>query len=400
MKKQYKVIVVGGGASGLMSAVELTSGCDGLNGDDVLLLERNDRVAKKLVATGNGQGNLCNRNFGAEFYHGDKAFISSFIDNCKKIDVERYLNNLHIPTVADASGKVYPLSKQSSAASDIIRKRLSDSGVICECSSKVTDIYNNGGGFAVRTGTAEYFAENVILAVGGKAAKQFGTDGSSYDLAKKFSHKLTPLYPSLVQIKTETEKIKGLKGLKEQVKLTVLSEDKPIKTFGGELLFTDYGVSGSVVFAASSYLNANDEQTLKIEFVPSLTEAELRDMLTERFDDGLNGEFLYVGVVNKRIGNAVVNAARARGAAEVAVALKDFRLKVKGTLGFDYAQVTKGGIDTSDVNPDTMESRKQTGLFLTGEMLNVDGDCGGYNLTFAFVGGILAAKAIKTKYKK
>lgn len=400
MKKKYKVIIVGGGASGLLSAVELTNGCDGLKGDDVLLLERNDRVAKKIVATGNGQGNLYNRNFGAEFYHGDKAFISSFVEHCKKIDIERYLNNLHIPTAADASGKVYPLSKQASAASDIIRKFLSDSGVICECSSKVTSINNNGGLFVVQTEGGEYLAENVILAVGGKAAKQFGTDGTSYDLAKSFSHKLTPLYPSLVQIKTETEKIKGLKGLKEQVRLTVLSDDKPIKTFGGELLFTDYGVSGSAAFSASSYLDANVGQTLKIEFVPTLTATELRDMLTERFDDGLNGEFLCVGVVNKRIGNAVIGAAHARGAEEVALALKDFRLKVKGTLGFDYAQVTKGGIDTSDVNPDTMESYNRTGLFLTGEMLNVDGDCGGYNLTFAFVGGILAAKAIKIKYKK
>ncbi len=398
MGKMFNTAIVGGGASGLMTAIELLCGENALLGQDVLVLERCDRVGKKLIATGNGQGNLMNQDFGAKFYRGEKSFVQTFVDKAVSIDLEKYLYDLGIPLCTLKDGKKYPLSRQASAVLDIFRAILERKGCNTQTDAKVTDIVAKNGYYILKTSKGDFKAKSVVLAFGGKAQKQFGTDGTGYGLAESFGHKKTALYPSLVQLKTETSIIRGLKGLKEVASVTAYVNENKLCSSTGDLLFTDYGVSGSTIFQISAYLKGDKNEYLRVEFLPELDESEIEKILIDRERQGfLDKNDMLCGLLNKRIGQAVLKSAKSNSVKDVAHAIKDFRLNVVGTLGFDYAQVTKGGIATDTIDPLTMESMLQKNLYIIGEALDVDGDCGGYNITFAFISGIISARGIKAK---
>ena len=400
MNKIYKTAIVGGGASGLMTAVELLTGKNALTGSDVIILERTDRVRKKLASTGNGQGNLTNENFGVEFYHGDKRFVEEFIELANKTDIKEYLYSLGIPLCTLKDGKMYPLSRQASAVVDVLRAYLDSKGCVTVTGESVTQIVRKKD-FLLKTQNNSYVAQSVVLAFGGAAAKQFGTDGTSYNLAKEFGHKITKIYPSLVQLKTQTDLIRGLKGLKEVAKVTALKNGVPVASAIGDILFTEYGVSGSSVFQVSAYLNGTEDESLKIEFLPELSQKSVTVMLKNRLDcNFMPPTEVLCCMLNKRVGQAILKTVKTITAETVSYALKNFTLKVTGNLGFNYAQVTKGGVSTEFINPKTFESKLQKGLYVIGEALDVDGDCGGYNVTFAFVSGILSARGIKATCTK
>ena len=395
MNKIYQTAIIGGGAAGLMSAVELVSGSNALNGKDVVILERNDRVGKKLIATGNGQGNLTNLNFGASFYYGEKPFIDAFIENYNKVDLISYLNNLGIITFSNKDGKVYPLSRQASSVLDIIRAILNEKGVEEKTLCQVNNIVLDKSNYKISTDKDTFYAKTVIIATGGAVAKQFGTDGSAYKLVENFGHEKTKLYPSLVQLKTDLDKIRGLKGLKEAAKVSAVVKDKEIMTATGDILFTEFGVSGSTIFSLSASVVDKEDAKIKIEFLPDLTESEIERILLGRQNKVFNGENYLLGMINKKIGQAVKKSAKSLDAKTVAKALKNFTLKVNGNLGANYAQVTKGGIKTEKIDKQTYQSKLSKNLYIVGEALNIDGDCGGYNLAFAFVSAIMASKSIK-----
>ncbi len=400
MQKLYNTIIIGGGASGLLAATELLSGDNAFNGQDVLILERNDRVGKKLIATGNGQGNLTNDNFGEKYYYGDPSFIKQFVLNAKKIDIKKYFEKIGVFTLSSASGKAYPLSKQASAVLDSIRAYLAHKNCITLTGKKVTKIDKKDGIFEVCVSNEKFLSKSVILCTGGSAGKQFGTDGTSYALVEKFGHKKTELYPSLVQLKTPTDKIKGLKGIKETARVTAFVGAKPLMSVEGDLLFTDFGVSGSTIFSLSASVADKKDAYLIIEFLPSLTFSETENIIQKRQSlDYVNKEDLLVGVINKKIGQTIIKNSKSLKATDIAYALKNFKLSITGSLGFNYAQVTKGGIKTNQISQ-TFESKLVENLYLAGELLDVDGDCGGYNLTFAFVSGIISAKDIKQKLQE
>ncbi|MCQ2387366.1 MAG: aminoacetone oxidase family FAD-binding enzyme [Clostridia bacterium] len=395
MKKIYKVAIIGCGASGLLSAIELTSGENSINGKDIILLEKNDRVGKKIIATGNGQGNLTNVNLSASNYYGEPNLINTFFKE-NFLNLRQYFYKLNIPTTAENNGKVYPLSMQASSFLDILRIKLDKENIQTALNEKVINISFSDGCFTILTEKDnKYYAENVIISVGGKAQKQFGTDGTSYALAEKFGHKITKLYPSLVQLKTETEKIKGFKGLRERVSVSLFDGDKFVRKETGDIIFTEYGVSGDSIFKISASVQALKNPLIKIEFLPDLTMEEISKIISDRN----MAEETYLGLINKRIGQSIAKSVKDKSPTGYSKAIKNFYLTVKGTLGFDNAQVTKGGIDTDDVNPYSMQSKIQKGLYFAGEVLNVDGDCGGYNLTFAFLSGIAVAKNIKDNQK-
>lgn len=396
MTKIYNVAIVGGGASGLICAIELVSGPSSLLGEDVIVLEKNDRVGKKLIATGNGQGNLTNANISQDNYYGDRVFINQFIANLNQISLQEYLYKIGIPLCTDEDGRQFPLSKQASSVLDIFRSYLSSKGVTEQTNFNVINVKKEKDLYKISSNNSFVYAKNVVLAVGGKTAKQFGTDGTSYALAQNFGHKLTPLYPSLVQLKTDTSKIKGLKGLKEQVKVTAYDGNKKLKSTVGEVLFTDYGLSGNAIFKISSQVVSAKEPSLKLEFLPSLTIEQTEKIIKDRLENNVHvpkAEIL-TGILNKRIGQALLKGVN-YSVNNIVNAIKNFTIQVTGNTGFNYAQVTKGGIDTCDVDAFNYQSKLAKGVYLIGEMLNVDGDCGGYNLTFAFITGIKVAKTIK-----
>lgn len=398
--KKYKVVIVGGGASGLACAVELTRGKNALLGSDVLILERNDRLAKKLTVTGNGQGNITNASLLACNFYGEKKFIDSFIEQTKKYDVRKYFYGLGLATTVDKVGRVYPMSKQASAVSDVLRAHLSNKGVEVKLSSEVLEVNNTGDEFIISTSNGKYYSEKIVFAFGGSVAKQFGTDGSAYKLLLNFGHSVTKLYPSLVQIKTNLTKIRGLKGLKENAKITAFDGEKEIASANGEILFTEYGISGNAVFSISGHLMKAKNPWVRVSFLPEVDDEMLVEILkNSNKNSPLYNENAFAGIINKMIGKAVIKNAESNSVYSLAYSAKNFDLSVTGSLGFNFAQVTKGGINTKDIDPNTYQSKLVSDAYVIGEALDVDGDCGGYNLTFAWISGIVSANVIKDQLK-
>lgn len=398
MNNHFKVAIIGAGASGLLSAIELLSGENHFSNNDIVIFERLDRVGKKLTATGNGQGNLTNFNISENNYFGDKAFVNDFINNLKNVDIQKYLNVIGIFLTCDKDNKMYPLSKKANSVLDIFRLFLENKATV-KTNSYVDKIVKNGEIFEIIANGEKFYANFVILSVGGKASKQFGTDGSSYKLAESFGHQTTKLYPTLVQIKTNTENIKVLRGIREEVKLSVLENDKEIFSTNGDVIFTEYGISGNSVFKASSYIAGKENITLKIEFLPNLTQLEIENIIKTRQETApyINNENILLGLVNNKVGEVIYKTSRDKSPKSLVNTMKNFTLNFKGTLGFDNAQVTRGGIATKDIDSKTYASMLCKNLYITGEMLDIDGECGGYNLTFAFITGIISAKDIKNK---
>lgn len=394
----YKTAVIGGGASGIITAIELTRGGNALKGESVAVLERLSRIGKKLVVTGNGQGNVSNANVSADNYYGDRGFLRAFFSDC--VSVADYLKNIGIPTITDSEGRIYPVSKQASSVLDLFMARLNFVGVNVITGFSAISVKKVKGIFEISDGEKTIMAETIVLACGGSAAKQFGTDGSSYGLASVFGHDKTKIFPSLVQLKTEREKIRGLKGLKESVVATTSVNGKTKKTVKGEVLFTDYGISGNAAFYLSPSVAGEANASVKIEFLPNFTQKETQTLIAEKIKNApfIPKEEILNGIINKQIAKAVVKGLKEITPETVAEALKNFTLEIIGTLGFDYAQVTRGGIKTDKINPFTMRSKNETGLYIVGEILDIDGDCGGYNLNYAFVSGIKAAKDIKARF--
>lgn len=403
MQKTYFVTVIGGGFSGLISADVISSA---IGGENVLVVEKNDRVGKKILATGNGRGNLTNHSVLEENYHSVcGANVGKIIEKYGNKSIIGYFNGLGV-AVSSEDGKVYPSSFQANSLLDALRQKLEFLKTEIAVGEEVTSIEKKGKVFKIVTSKCEYFSYKVIFACGGKAGKQYGTDGKSYSLLKPFGHTVTSLYPSLVQVKTDVQKIKGLKGIKQQATVTAIVDGQKIKSFTGDVLFTDYGVSGNAIFNLTAYFPIQKPVTLSISFLPDKTWAELSDFIADKFKNMpfVKGEDVLSGIINKQVGKSIIKECQGlsfdeKGAKKLATIIKDFRLEVKGTLGFDYAQVTKGGIPFNEVSSSDMQSVKIKGLYIIGEMLDVDGDCGGYNLQWAYSSARVASSGVINDYE-
>lgn len=396
-KREKTVAVVGGGAGGMLCALLLARA-----GRRVLLLERGERLGRKLSATGNGQGNVTNVHLDeTHYFTDDRAKVASVLRAFSGDDLVDFFRSLGGLFSADERGRVYPTGRQASAVTDLLRFALARAGAQVRCGFFVKEIQSRSGAFILSDGKEEYTADFVVLATGGKAGAHFGTDGNGYALAKSFGHTVTPLYPSLIQLKTETEFIRSLKGIRTDALVRAYDGEKCLKEERGDVLFTDYGVSGNAVFYLSAYLSGAKAPSLSLSFLPERSREEICAAIKRRQTCLPKEEWLGC-ILNNALGRAIVRRAEKEGdgSAENLVSLvKDFRLKVTGTPGFDGAQVTKGGIPLSEVS-EQMESKRRENLFFCGEILNADGECGGYNLQWAFSSGAAAARAILQRSEK
>lgn len=395
--ERTNVLIVGAGAAGLFLAARL--------GEEkkVLLLERGERAGRKLSATGNGQGNVTNERMDESKYFTseskERGKISRVLEEFGKSETLSFLEELGGLFAADERGRVYPTGRQASAVTDLLRKRLQRTGAEIRLGHMVENIRKKGNGFVVTASfegeKREFYADNVVLCAGGKAAKNFGSDGNGYSLAGEFSHTVTSLYPSLVQLKTDTMYIKPLKGIRVNgASVEARSNGQKIAEERGDVIFTDYGVSGDAIFRVSAFVvdRLKDGVELSIDFLPEQSEEKLiaaieRKRKTEREE----GEIL-CGILNNQAGRCVMKRAKAEGKGIVET-MKNFTLNVCGSLGFDYAQVTKGGVPLSETD-ENLQSKFCKGLYFAGEILDVDGECGGYNLQWAFSSAAVVAKAI------
>ena len=379
------VAIIGGGASGLAAAALLCR----TTKLDIALIEGGGRLGKKLAASGNGQGNISNAHISAQNYHGSGAARAYDIISCFGKVYERLFYGRF---TCDERGRIYPAGRQASALSDCLIAEVRRGGVNVLTGARVVSL-EKGGQFVLRLSDGSSLtARYVVMCVGGKAQKQFGTDGSSYALARAFGHRITPLFPSLVQLKTDVAHIKTLRGIRADCNLRAVAEDGGEMSARGDVIFTDYGVSGNAVFSVSPVF-AGSRGKICIGFAPGISEEELAADIRLKQSLGYERSEVLALTLNNQIGRAIVRRAGSGDAAVIAHTAKNFTLEVNGTLGFDYAQVTRGGVDMPDVNDD-LESALCPGLFFAGEVLDVDGDCGGYNLTWAFASAARVAEAI------
>ncbi len=397
------VAVIGGGASGLMAALTAAR-----EGHRVLLLERQARVGRKLLSTGNGRCNLTNLQFGLEYYHGQQVdFARPAMEAFPPEVVLGFFHDLGLFTVAEEDGRVYPLSDQAGSVLDVLRFAVEEAGVQILTGCEVTALAaGKDGAFTLFLGEEEIHAQRVIVCCGGMAGTHLGGTSSGYALLKGLGHSATKLYPALVQIRTDNTFVKSLKGVRAQAQVRLCRGRELLRQCRGEVQFTEFGISGPVGFDLSRCAAVSPQElVLHVDLLRDMAPSQVRQALEDRQRNRpeLTMENLLTGMFHNRLGRTLVRYAgydlnspiaqlRDSDLGRIAGAVKDFALPVTGTQGFDGAQVTAGGIRTAEFFPQTLESRVVPGLYAAGEVLDIDGDCGGYNLQWAWASGHLAGQ--------
>ena len=398
-----EIAVIGGGASGMMAAITARK-----SGKEVVILERKDRILKKVLITGNGRCNITNVNANISNYFGKNiSSVENILNSFNPQDTMDFFNGLGIVCNEENRGKVYPLSGQASSVVDALRFEAERLGIKIETEFYVRKIEKDGFKFKIYSEDRKKIeAGRVILAAGGQSYPELGSNGSGFELAKELGHSVTRLSPSIVQLKTEKNQVKGLQGIKTDVAVTAYGDNKKICTYDGELLFTDYGISGNVVFNISFVMPLYKNVEFEIDFMEKFDYNELYEILKERkkIMSHLTMENYFNGMINKKLGQFLskvsgieklskpvkdLNDSEIR---KLCTVLKKYRVKILDTTGFKNAQITAGGVSLDEVNPETLESKIVKGLYFSGEVLDVYGECGGFNLQWAWASGYIAGK--------
>jgi len=408
MKMKKRVLVVGGGASGMMAAISARR-----LGADVTILERNSRVGKKILATGNGRCNFTNVQTDISCYGGrNPKFAYGALSRFTVEDTIAFFEKLGIVHKVEDLGKVFPMSDQASSILDVLLYELNESGVKIVCEAFVTEIVKKKDQFYVKLQDGRvYEGDRVILATGGKAMPSSGSDGSGYDLARGLGHTVTDVFPSLVQLKLEGGFFHQIDGVKFVGTAEVLHNGKTLGRERGDILFGNYGVSGPPIFQlsrkAGQLLQEGKEPVLKVIILDQMDREALLELLRKRFQIGSKKtvEFSLVGLINKRLIPVVLREAGITDLkrpasslspgeqARIAEILTNWQFKVTGTKSWQSAQVTAGGVDTGEIDQATMESKLVKGLFFAGEIIDIDGLCGGFNLQWAWSSGYVAGQS-------
>ena len=390
--------IIGGGASGMTAALSAAA-----PGNEVLLFERQARVGRKLLATGNGRCNLTNLRAAVSGYHGDDPeFVCKALSAFPVDKTLLWFRDLGLYTVAEESGRVYPYSDQANSVVDVLRFGLQKDNIQLLTGFEVTRVRKDAEGFLVESKDGQYRCDRLIVACGGLAGTKLGGSMSGYQLLRSFGHRVTRLRPALVQVKSSWSGCVSLKGVRTNCHAAIYHEDVLHSQSTGELQFTEYGLSGPVMFEITrDVCQKSGNWTCKLDFLPLVEEAELLTELQRRTQRELPAEELLTGIVHNRLGKVLIKAAGVSGQtmvkelrlqqlADICAKVKAFEIPLTETLGMDSAQVTAGGVVTADFDPQTMQSKLVPGLYACGEVLDVDGDCGGYNLQWAWSSGMVA----------
>lgn len=399
------VAVIGGGASGMMAAVTAAS-----EGARVILLEHKDRIGKKILSTGNGRCNFTNIHQEPICYHSeDPLFPWEVVEGFNAQAVISFFFQLGVYS-KNRNGYIYPNSDQASAVLDAFRMELDRLKVEIRTGVECREIRPGKKGFTVLTDQGPVRADRVILCAGSKAAPTTGSDGSGYDLAKMLGHRILPVLPALTALKCEEKFFKSIAGVRANGSVSIWSGGECIAKDTGEIQLTDYGISGIPVFQVSRYasklLYEKKETDAVLDFMPDFTKEQTNAFLRARAKTrpDKSAEMFLIGLFHKKLCDLWIRLSeipRQRKAGELTEdeiarltsLIKEFRVRVRETNPYDKAQVCCGGVDTREVDPETLESVYVPGVYFAGEILDVDGMCGGYNLTFAWASGYVAGKA-------
>ena len=393
--------IIGAGAAGMAAALAAAEN----KNTQVVLLERQARVGRKLQATGNGRCNLSNIHAAEQGYHGEEPeFVNTALSEMSPGGTLAWFRSMGLFTVTEDSGKVYPYSDQANSVVDVLRLALEKENIDLRTGFEVAKIRKEADGFAVESSEETVRCDKLIIACGGLAGTKLGGSMSGYKLLGKLGHKSTRLRPSLVQLKSGWGGLASLKGVRANCNVKIYHDNNLFAESTGEIQFTEYGLSGPVIFEISrDACQSAGKWVAKLDLLPAFTAEELKTELYRRSETDLPMEELLTGILHNRLGRVLTKAAGIKNKqlakeistdeiAEVVRAVKEFDVILTEPMGMDSAQVTAGGILTRDFNPTTMESKLVSGLYACGEVLDIDGDCGGYNLQWAWSSGYLAGK--------
>lgn len=407
MSGKCDVIVIGAGASGMTAAIAAKNA-----GANVTVVERNSTAGRKIAATGNGRCNFTNADADdiAHYYSQNKAFVEGVLKRFTVTDMLELFDMLGATPNLEEDGKYFPLSGQASSVAELFERFLKKNGIDVLYGTKIKDIDLTNEKLKLITDSGDMWADRVIIATGGMACPDSGSDGNGYALAQKAGHKLTHIMPVIVQVKTKGGFYKRINGLRINASVGLEVDGKIIQKETGDVMFFDYGLSGSAIFKlsckASYALDAGKSVFAVIDFVPQFETDALKKYIAHRctVQDCSTGDML-VGFVNKKLIQLIVDesgidiAKRADKLSEKEIAslchvLKGLKAPITGTKGWENAQATAGGIELSDVDGKTLRSRLDERIGFCGEILDVVGDCGGYNLSWAWASGFVCGSNI------
>lgn len=392
--KSKKLAIIGGGASGLCAAIEAKYFDNSI---DVIVFERMPKAGKKLLATGNGRCNFTNENLSPKHFYGDTLFLRRILTSAFA-DTENFFRTLGVLSYHE-DGRIYPRSQQAATIQQTLIDALETAKVKTRLEAAVTSLKKSGNGFVVN---GEYF-DAVIVAGGGKASSVHGSDGSAYSLLEKMGHTKTDLYPALCGLTYKDKKLNMLKGVRAECKATLSSDGSLLGEESGEIQFTEKAISGIPVINLSHLVKRNKQFTLTLDLCEEFSYNELYEHIENAKGNTPEKELENVlsGIVNSKLGFAIIDTADIKphtliksitrnNIKKLCDILKGFEIEITGTRDFSNAQITCGGIKTEEVNPETMMSKITDGLFICGEILDIHGDCGGYNLHLAWTTGRIA----------
>ena len=397
------MIIIGGGASGLIAAI-----LHARAGQKVTLLEQNSKIGKKILVSGNGKCNITNRYINLNRFHGQNPkFIEEVLGGYDFETVEKFFTSIGLELIEGKEGKMFPMSLQASSVVELLEYEAKRVGVQIEYDCTVTSIDKNDNTFTVATSQNTKTCEKLLIASGSPAAPQLGGSNSGYALAAKMGHTLIQRHPSLVQLCSEETWVKECAGVKVAGLVQLYVNGEYITEKKGDLLFTNYGISGLAILdlsrEVSTRLASYDYCELKLDLMPERSKEKLTNLLLNRIQKESKkpiGLWLQ-GIINKKLISVILSQSKCRVKIEsdlnrkeiskLVYTIKNLKLSINDTKGFQGAEVSTGGIDTTEVNPQTMESKLVQNLFFAGEILDVDGDRGGFNFHFAWVTGMRVA---------
>ncbi len=394
-----KIGIIGAGASGMAAALAAAENPDA----EITIMERQARVGRKLQATGNGRCNLSNLHALEGGFHGEDPEFSQYAISMFSPEQTRiWFREMGLFTVAEASGRVYPYSDQANSVVDILRFSMEKPNIHLLTDCEVTRVRHQDSLFIVESGGTKLEFQRLIVACGGLAGTKLGGTMAGYKLLRSLGHTCTKLRPTLVQVKTGWRGITGLKGVRASCHAAIYHDGQLHRQSQGEIQFTDFGLSGPVMFEITrDSCQGGGEWECRLDFLPDISFEELRGELLRRRTTALLTDDLMTGILHNRLGRVLTQNAGIRShfpiselseqeIEAVCHSVKEFSVSLTELLGMDSAQVTAGGIVTEEFDPMTMESKLVPGLYACGEVLDVDGDCGGYNLQWAWSSGRLA----------
>ena len=397
-KRNVYAAVIGGGAAGMLCAIRAAQHHPE---QSIVILEKADRIGKKLLVTGNGRCNLSHIGADAQSYHGDgsEALINILFKKYNPDTVLSCFRDLGLLTHTDSEQRVYPLSNQASSVLDVLRMRLAQLNIDSVCNTDIQRIQKTAEGYEIMTAEIRLFAKKLVIAAGGKA-DYAGRVSDNRELLRSLGLSTTKLSPSLSPVKVKSEYLKSLKGIRASAKATLIRDKRIIKAERGEVQFTENALSGICIFNLSRHANLGGCE-IHLNLLPDFTDEQVEQELTERFRRSNNAGEIFTGMFHKNIGLALLKSSGIKPSApcqdisnkEIKLLCRhitDWRFVCEENRDFKKAQVTAGGVRLSEIDPHTFESNRHRGLYLIGEALDIDGDCGGYNLQFAFASGMCA----------